>query len=217
MNKWDKVYEWQKIKDSIWTDLNSKYSGASPYIVRGIKKLSKSAKILDAGCGDGRNLVYLAGLGYKIFGIDISKEAIKITHNKLKALSLKTYLRVGDLYNLPYKNNFFDAIYYDFTNVHIEKPESVLADFRRVLKPGALLLFETTSKRDSLYKGKNKFFEDRFYFRFYDQKEVLELVKKYFKIKKIEPSTIWHENHGKGYAKRRKHFHKSYLITAVKK
>jgi len=216
-DRWDRVYENISKNSNIWKDLDLKYYGASPYIVNEIKKLPKSAKILDAGCGDGRNLLYLAGLGYIMFGIDISEKAIKTVKRKLKTSGINAGLETGDLYSLPYKNNFFDAAYYDFTNVHIENPERVLSEFRRVLKPGGLLLFETTSKQDPLYKGKNKYLEDGFYFRFYSRREAVELVEKYFRINKIELNTIWHQSHGKGYAKRKNHYHKSYLITLIKK
>jgi len=57
--------------------LESPYDGASHYIVEKIMKLPKFAKILDAGCGDGRNLIYLAKQGYAVSGIDISPKPLE--------------------------------------------------------------------------------------------------------------------------------------------
>jgi ubiquinone/menaquinone biosynthesis C-methylase UbiE len=215
-SEWDKAYLHLPKKESIWTDLNFKYDGASPYIVEKIKKLPKSAKILDAGCGDGRNLIYLSKLGRQVSGIDISKKAIEKTGKMLKRAGLEADLLVGDLFHLPYANESFDVIIYDFVNVHIEKPELVLKEFFRVLKNDGLLLFETTSKYDPLFKGRNKYKEKGFYFRFYNRREMIKLIEKYFNIVKIELNTIWHRNHGKGYARRDIHFHKSYLLIAIK-
>jgi tellurite methyltransferase len=43
-------------------------------ILRG--RIPKGARVLDAGCGQGRNLVYLLRAGYTVFGVDGSSEAI---------------------------------------------------------------------------------------------------------------------------------------------
>jgi len=45
---------------------------------------------------------------------------------------------------------------------------------------------------------------------------VKKIVGKYFQVKNVEYNTISHYNHGEGYAARKKHFHKSYLVVAAK-
>lgn len=214
-NIWDKTYKHFPRNESVWIDLDSKYDGASSYIIEEIKKLPKPVKILDAGCGDGRNLIYLRKKGYRVVGIDISEEAVRRVKNKLGSSDTPDVI-AGDIRALPYENNSFDAIIYDLVNVHIENPCLVLKEFQRVLKPDGLLLFETTSKNDPLHKGKNKFFEKGFYFRFYGRQEVRKLVENFFRVKEVKSNIIAHRHHGKGYAKRKKHFHKSYLIVAGK-
>jgi ubiquinone/menaquinone biosynthesis C-methylase UbiE len=213
---WDNVYQHFIKKQSVWTDLNSKYDGASPYIVEKIMKLPKSVHILDVGCGDGRNLIYLAKQGYVVSGIDISPEAIRRVRPVLAKQKIKAKLRVGDVRALPYENESFDAIIYEQVNVHTKDPESALKEFQRVLKPSGLLLFETTSEHDPLSRGRKEFYDHGFYLRFYSRPEVKILVGKYFNVKNVEYNTISHYNHGEGYATRKKHFHKSYLAVAYK-
>ncbi|MFH1890426.1 MAG: hypothetical protein ABIJ91_02585 [Candidatus Kuenenbacteria bacterium] len=58
---WDKVCQNFSDEGSVWADLNSIYDGALPYIVNKIKNFPKTVKILDAGCGDGRNLICVVG------------------------------------------------------------------------------------------------------------------------------------------------------------
>lgn len=40
------------------------------------------SEVLDIGCGEGRNSIYLEQLGYKVVGVDISQSAINLANNK---------------------------------------------------------------------------------------------------------------------------------------
>jgi len=215
-NNWDRVYKNYPSDESVWKNLDPQYNGASPYIIEKIKKLPKSAKILDAGCGDGRNLIPIRKLGYDIQGIDISKEAIMRAKKLLMRKKIKADIKIGSFHQLPYGKNAFDAIIYDLVHVHIEDPDSVLKEFKRVLKTNGLVFLEITSKNDPIFKGINNFYEKGFYFRFYSRQEAKRLVSKYFKVLSIEYVTIPNLGHGKDFAKRKKHFHKSYLVVARK-
>ena len=59
--------------------------------------INKKDKILDLGCGEGRDTIYLLNKGYNFLGVDYSKEAIK---------------KCNELTNNKYYNNFrqFDLI-----------------------------------------------------------------------------------------------------------
>jgi tellurite methyltransferase len=60
------------------TDLRAEFGDIDIYLfdqlLRG--RVAKSARVLDAGCGGGRNLVYLLRAGYDVYGVDASPEAI---------------------------------------------------------------------------------------------------------------------------------------------
>ncbi|MFC1710682.1 class I SAM-dependent methyltransferase [Nanoarchaeota archaeon] len=65
-------------------------------------KLNKKDKILDAGCGEGKLGKYLKG--FKLYGFDYSKKAIKKAKNK----GYKKVLQ-GDMGKVPFKNKEFDT------------------------------------------------------------------------------------------------------------
>jgi ubiquinone/menaquinone biosynthesis C-methylase UbiE len=215
-NPWNKVYENFSGNGSVWKNLDPRYEGASPYIVDKIIKIPKNLKILDAGCGDGRNSIYLTKLGYDISGVDLSDSAIGRAKREMKRRKIHVDFKVGSLYKLPFGDSSFDVTFYDLVNIHIEDPDTVLQEFFRTLKKGGLLLFETTSKKDPFSKGRNEFYEGGYYFKFYDLKEAKNLVSKYFRLIKTERNTILNYDHGKSYVRKTEHFHKSFLITAKK-
>ena len=59
-----------------------------------VNKLPDNAKILDVGCGDGRNALYLAAHGFQVDAFDISQNAIeKLNYIKKESgLDINTYI-----------------------------------------------------------------------------------------------------------------------------
>lgn len=59
-------------------DLDTEFGRIDVYLFDQLLRgnIRSGARILDAGCGSGRNLVYLMRAGYEVFGIDANPEAI---------------------------------------------------------------------------------------------------------------------------------------------
>jgi len=106
-----------------------------------IKKF-KPKTVLDAGCGTGANMIEIKNYVDKIYGIDISKEAIEICNeNKLNNLFL------GNLVNLPFEDNMFDLIYCMdvFGNLNDIESDTVLREFYRCLNNSGYLIIQTAA------------------------------------------------------------------------
>lgn len=98
----------------------------------------KNIKILEVGCGQGANLWFLAKEGFDVYGIDISPSAIKKAEKYLsEAYNIKAHLKVADVRELPYKNEFFDIIIDCATVQHLsfKDHKKVCTEINRVLKP----------------------------------------------------------------------------------
>ena len=69
--------------------------------------------MLDAGCGDGRNLVYLLQRGVVCLGVDRDEAAIaamrRLAATCAPALH-ESHFRVADLTRLPFADGFMDAV-----------------------------------------------------------------------------------------------------------
>src|SRR6185295_15437999 len=59
-------------------DLQEWFGGIDIYLFDQLlkKRITPGMRILDAGCGSGRNLIYFLKSGYEVFGVDQSEEAI---------------------------------------------------------------------------------------------------------------------------------------------
>ena len=98
--------------------------------------LPKDGKIVDAGCGFGKWVVYLHRRGYDILGIDNNEMAIA----KLKEFDSSLRVEMGDILNLGYPDDSFDAYISMGVIEHFEEgPQLALREAHRILKPGGLV------------------------------------------------------------------------------
>src|SRR5687767_15402714 len=70
-------------------------------------------RVLDAGCGDGRNLVYFLRNGFTCFGVDLDPDAISCLRGTASDLAPdlpSSNFTVGDLERLEHPDASMDAI-----------------------------------------------------------------------------------------------------------
>lgn len=77
-----------------------------------------SAKVLDAGCGNGKNSAYLFKKGFETHGFDISAKAVATAKKKAPL----GHFLVADAKNLPYVDGYFDIVV-DVGLLHCLPPE----------------------------------------------------------------------------------------------
>jgi len=99
------------------------------------EKSKKSKKILDVGCGDGTRLKFL-NQGSKLFGLDLSRIAIKSGQKKYKNLNLVH----ANAENIPFPNNHFDLVFSAYTYEHLTSPEKVIDEMARVTQKNGQII-----------------------------------------------------------------------------
>ena len=97
-------------------------------------QLAGSPRILDAGCGTGRNLMDFQALG-PAEGVDLSKEAIEFCQRRgLHGV------REAPIEDLPYEDGRFDLLFATDVIEHLPDDGPALTELRRVAAPGASLI-----------------------------------------------------------------------------
>lgn len=108
--------------------------------------------VLDAGCGFGRNLVYLLRAGCKVFALDEDAEAV--AHVRQLSASLETGLpeenfQVGSVERLPFPDGIADVVLSSAV-LHFARDErhfrAMLAELWRAVKPGGMLFCRLGSR-----------------------------------------------------------------------
>lgn len=185
-NKYQKrgSYHWQQTSNNIFK--HNAYVSARYQQVLNLIPRQKKLKILDLGCGDGV-LTYLILKKCKadIFGIDTDPKALKIARLKLESLQPKARFKQASAYKLPFKNQSFDLVIAAEIIEHLEKPNQMLLELNRVLKPRAMVIITTPVKINAVP-------EDKMHFKEYSSKDLLKKLKKYFKNTTIKTShPLW--------------------------
>jgi 2-polyprenyl-6-hydroxyphenyl methylase / 3-demethylubiquinone-9 3-methyltransferase len=137
---------WYKAKDDPVALLRAESRARNPWIVREINQhfSPSTAHVLDVGCGAGFLSNDLARQGFEVTGLDASENSLAVARHH--DATGKVRYQLGDAYQLPYADESFEAVCaMDFLE-HIEKPERVIAEIGRVLKPGGLFFFHTFNR-----------------------------------------------------------------------
>jgi SAM-dependent methyltransferase len=157
-------------------------------------------KILEAGCGAGANLWYLAREGFTVYGIDGSEVAVSRAQQRLnvECPGWSGRLQVGDIIQLPYPDQYFDAVI-DHAAIccnSYEDSQKIYNELSRVTKPGGKLYCRTLAKdcwgdETGQQVGHHAWITtegptfNRGYCRFTDYDEITDLIKE-FDIVEIE-------------------------------
>lgn len=114
-------------------------------------RIAPGMRILDAGCGDGRNLIYFLREGYDVYGVDRKEEAIqhlRQTASELAPAQRENRFRVEQIEKMSFANDTFDVVV-ACAVLHFAEHDThfgqMISELWRVLKPGGLLFVRLAS------------------------------------------------------------------------
>ena len=104
--------------------------------------LRAGLRLLDAGCGPGTISVGLARAVApgEMHGVDMEESQIDLARSVAKMNGWdNARFHVGDVLALPFEDGYFDVVHCHNVLMHIPDTAAVLAELRRVLKPGGVI------------------------------------------------------------------------------
>jgi SAM-dependent methyltransferase len=144
LTRWDEWYSEDNLKKDPRI-LIAPASKCSEIAGRAFKMQGKQ-RILDLGCGIGRDSFSLDKQGLSVFGVDASRNAVKVALESRSHRSAKTQFLNADARSLPFINGSFEGVYcfgllHEFTSD--EKEENVwrvISEARRLLEERGLFV-----------------------------------------------------------------------------
>ena len=148
-------------------------------------KKHRVKKLLELGCGQGRDTTFFASNDIDVVAIDSSRVAIdalsKITREK--NLTIKPMIHNASE-GIPFNGSYFDALYsHMFFNMRFtdDQFKYLFAEVNRVLKNRGLNLFSVRSDNDAMYKKgaeveKNIFDINGFEILFFTKSDVEDIL-----------------------------------------
>ena len=114
-------------------------------------RIAPGMRIVDAGCGGGRNLVYLLREGYEVYGADMDESSIERVRsfaNRLAPSLPHSNFRVEPVENMSFEDDSADVVISN-TVLHLAADdaqfEAMLQGTWRVLKPGGIFFCRVAS------------------------------------------------------------------------
>ncbi|BDR75917.1 class I SAM-dependent methyltransferase [Clostridium tetani] len=165
--KWGKEVKRGYLK---WPDEN-----VIRFMNRSFRENKNNIKVLDLGCGAGRNTVALMEEGFQLYACDYSKECIEVTRNRCeKFKDSKVKIKQNSSTDIPIKDNQLDSVvacgslFYN----NLQDRKLIMLNINRILKKGGVFWANWRSTEDSMYK-KGKEIERNFYMLDTDGREGL--------------------------------------------
>ena len=130
-------------------------------------RIQEHMLVLDAGCGNGRNIRYLLQAGCTVFGVDQDAEAIRQIREVVATLAPNLPPQnfvVADLNNIPFTSAQFEVVLCSAV-LHFARSEAhfreIVLGLWRVLKPGGMLFCRLSTTIG--LENKLQHLHDRFY------------------------------------------------------
>ena len=146
-------------------------------------------RILDCGCGPGRDSAHFAQLGYKPLGVDISSQMLALAASKgLNVVRM-------DFEHLGFADEVFDGVWAFHSLMHAPKYKLplVLCDIFRILKPGSPLLASFMEGKGNEWRKTKRFEGCVRYFAHYQESELRHLFEAagFYVIGALRPEPHW--------------------------
>lgn len=128
-------------------DLQAQFGNIDIYVFDQILRgnINARMRVLDAGCGSGRNLVYLLREGCEIFALDANPEAVSYVRALAAALQPAlpaANIQTGAIERMPFPDALADVVLCNSV-LHFARDaehfRAMLAELWRTLRPGGLL------------------------------------------------------------------------------
>jgi ubiquinone/menaquinone biosynthesis C-methylase UbiE len=133
----------------------------------------QNAKILDVGCGPGRDMAWFENHNINVTGVDYTQPMLEIARTKVRGSLVQ-----ADMRKLPFEAKSVDGIWCNASLLHLPKTDSptALLEFKRVLKPAGILFLAVQEGSGEHLETRAVYGENQRFFARYTTPEMTGLL-----------------------------------------
>lgn len=174
----DKSKQASSVYDKIAEPYAKEFSNPSEHVDDFLSLIPKNGIILDVGCGVGVDSDYMGSKGFRVIGIDLSKEMLKLAKQNFPKIEFKH----GDIRKLDFPPNSVDGILASCSLIHIPKKDipDLLKRFYEVLKKeGAIYIALQGGKSEETFINEPFKPDEKLFLNIISFEEIKGLLDKY--------------------------------------
>jgi SAM-dependent methyltransferase len=146
-------------------EMGSTHSGGQHDLAEELLKcLKPNSSVLELGCGDGRDALFLAEWRHRVIACDFSDAALSQFDEAAARMHIEQYLHDISAFPYAFANDSFDAVYARLSLHYFSAAvtREIFAEIARMLRPGGIFLGLFNSHFDS-EQGTGIRLEERYY------------------------------------------------------
>lgn len=193
------MYSEDKLKDAISTynkiaSIYAKYTEDKliQFQLARFESLLPGKRILDVGCGAGRDTIYFNSDGFEAIGVDLAEALLA----EAKKRSPDAKFKKMDFRKMSFKEKTFDGIWSMTSLVHIPREQivSTLQEFHRVLADNGVIYISVKRGEGEKDEVDEKYNNEARTFVYFEMKEMEDYLKQAgFTIESAECNDVWVE------------------------
>jgi ubiquinone/menaquinone biosynthesis C-methylase UbiE len=135
-----------------WFEQIEEYRYKKEPFIHSVAQFSRhhGKKVLEVGVGAGTDHLQWARAGAECFGVDLTEAAIKTTQARFDLYGFSSHLQRLDAEVLPFPDKSFDVVYSWGVIHHSDRPDILIEEILRVLKPGGRFIGMLYGRRSPL-------------------------------------------------------------------
>ncbi|MDX2055953.1 MAG: class I SAM-dependent methyltransferase [Polyangiaceae bacterium] len=141
----DPFAELKKRQREMWSSFSPTAMFTTPVAghVVSFADIKAGEAVLDVGTGTGVVAITAARAGANVKALDLTPELLEAARENARIAGCEVEWTEGDAEQLPYATGSFDVVLSQFGHMFAPRPEVVVAEMRRVLKPTGRVVFAT--------------------------------------------------------------------------
>jgi SAM-dependent methyltransferase len=141
----DPIAQFKEIQKQAWAHFSPLETHTTPTAARLVQhaRIATNQRVLDVACGTGVVAITAARTGAHVTALDLTPQLLERARENAKIASVDIDWHEGDAEQLPFDNGAFDVVVSQFGHIFAPRPEVVVSEMLRVLKPGGTIAFSS--------------------------------------------------------------------------